>query len=322
MSCILSWIAGMLFSEAAKKRRFADYARKEKSNLQMEEERRGKKMEKRSFVKKEITVTGMQRLTKGSLILFAILFGVGGSILVSFLFGKQLKEALPNYFVLRFVSELISAILGLLLVFAFRKQKVLKASVTGMKEGLACGMAWILLPILVIARLVMDLRDIPDLQFIQGWEILLLLLQCILIGFFEECVFRGIALELSFELFGAGTKKQAKRAILVVSFLFGATHLINAFHPEITLAAASMQALSAMGLGLVFGAIYFRSERNIWPCVIFHAIQDASAFIANGALYGVSQETAIGKTSVSQVFYSLLFVAWFFFLMREQTDEK
>ncbi len=279
-------------------------------------------MEKRSLVKKEIPVTGKEGLVKGALILFAILFGVGGSIVLSFLFGKQLKEMFSNYFVLRFVSESISAILGLLLVFAFRKQKVLKASSKGMKEGLICGAAWVLLPILVLANMTMDLRDMPDLQFVRGWEILLLLLQCVLIGFYEECIFRGIALELSFELFGAETKKQAKRAIFVVASLFGATHLINAFHSEITLTAAIMQAISAMGLGLVFGAIFYRSERNIWPCVIFHAIQDASAFIMSGALYGVSQESAIGKTNVSQVLYSLLFVAWFFYLMREQTDEK
>ena len=182
-------------------------------------------------------------------------------------------------------------------------------------------MAWILIPLIAIANILVDLRDTPDLQMIKGWEIALLMLQCVLIGVFEEGIFRGVATELSFEVFGVKTKKQARFAIAFVAFLFGAMHLINALHPQVSLKAAAFQAFSAGCLGLVFGAIFYRSGRTLWPCVIFHALQDASAFVASGALYGVSQEEAIGKTGVTQAVYSVLFFVWFLYLMREQGDE-
>ena len=99
-------------------------------------------------------------------------------------------------------------------------------------------------------------------------------------------------------------------------------HLINAIHPEITFKAALMQAISVAGIGLVFGAIYYRSERMLWPCVVYHAIQDASGFAASGTLYGVTQKEAIGSMGIGQILYSLLFLVWFFYLMRDQQEEE
>ena len=258
--------------------------------------------------------------TKGMMILFAVAFGIGCSILIMSLFGKQLRILFPNYFALEFVSQLISVLIGFLMIFLLRKQRVFSVTANGMKEGLACGAPLVVAPILAIANLAIDLRDVPDLQLIRGFEIALLLFQCLLIGLFEEMIFRGIALELSFEIFGTQTKKQAKLAIAFVSFLFGAMHMINAIHPALSVKAAAFQAFSAFGLGLVFGAIYYRSGRSILPCVILHAVQDASAFVASGTLYGVTQEEAIGNTGIGQAVFSILFIAWFFYLMREREE--
>ena len=263
----------------------------------------------------------MKSLKKAVLMILAIGLGIGSGLAVSLLFGDRLNNMIPNYWILQLVNELITTVIGIVLICIYRKTRVLRFSAENMKEGLICGAAWIIIPVLAVLNLLIDLRDIPDAQLIKWWEITALVLQCILIGFFEEGVFRGIATELSFELFGDDNKKNTRLSIAFASFLFGAVHLINALHPEISIKAAAMQAVSAFAIGLTFGAIYYRSGRTIWPCVIFHAIQDLSAFVIKGSLFGVTQEDAIGDTGIGQVIYSVLFVVWFLYLTREQESE-
>lgn len=265
---------------------------------------------------------GSENFKKGALAIWAIVLGFGGSMLLSLLFGKPLMKIFPNSYIFEFVMQLIGSLFALVLIFAYQKQRALRFSATGMKEGMICGMAWIVIPIMAVLGIWFDVKNVQDIQWIQGWEMTFLFLQCALIGLFEELIFRGIVLELFFEMFGSGTNKKARRAIAVSAIVFGAIHLVNAIQPEITFMAALMQAISVTGIGLVFGAIYYRSGRTLWPCVIFHAIQDASAFVVSGALYGVTQEEAIGSTSLGQVIYCVLFVVWFFYLMRDQKEEE
>ena len=280
------------------------------------------KMMEKAAVINEKKSAGAEKLIKALLVVSAVVLGLGSIWVISYLFGNGLKAIFNNYWVLRFVHQLIQALVCLAFIFIYRKQKVLKCSAEGMKEGLICGAAWMIMLLIALADLFLIQMTEPGLHFIRWWEIALLILQCVLIGLFEEGVFRGIATELSFDLFGTDTKKNAKLAIAFTSFLFGVVHLVNAFQPEVSLKAAALQGFAAFGSGLVYGAIYYRSKRSIWPCVIFHAIQDFAAFIASGALHGVTQEEAIGSTGPIQAVTSILFVIWFFYLLREQPDQE
>ena len=279
-------------------------------------------MMEKAAIMNEKKSAGYEKLIKGLLVVSAIALGLGSIFIVSYLFGDGLKAVFSNYWVLRFVHQLIEAIIGLALIFIYRKQKALRCSAEGLKEGLICGAAWLTMLLIALADLFLNQMTDSGLKFISWWEIALLILQCALIGLFEEGVFRGIATELSFELFGTDTKKNAKLAIAFTSFLFGAVHLVNALQPEVSLKAAALQGFAAFGCGLVYGAIYYRSDRSIWPCVIFHAIQDFAAFIASGALRGVTQEEAIGNTGITQAVSSILFIIWFCYLMREQPERE
>ncbi|MBR6256007.1 MAG: CPBP family intramembrane metalloprotease [Lachnospiraceae bacterium] len=265
--------------------------------------------------------TVSEKLIKVLCVILAIVLGLGSVLIISRLFGGSLKAVFPNYWARQFVDQLIMAIIGLALIFIFRKQKVLKFTAEGMKEGLICGAAWTVMLLLAVANLFLNQMSEPGLHLISWWEISFLVLQCLLIGLFEEGVFRGVATELSLELFGDEKKSNARLAIAFTSFLFGAVHLINAFQPEVSLKAASMQGIAAFGGGLVYGAIFYRSQRCIWPCVIWHALQDLAAFTAGGSLFGVTQEEAIGNTGFGQAALSILFIIWFFYLMREQETE-
>ena len=96
----------------------------------------------------------------------------------------------------------------------------------------------------------------------------------------------------------------------------------NAISPQISLKAAAMQAISVFWMGLVFGAICYRSERTIWASVLIHAILDFSAFVASGILVGITQEEAIGATGRGHAITSVIYVIWFLYLMRSHRDEE
>lgn len=264
----------------------------------------------------------MKKLKKLAEIVLAIGLGVGGSKLIAWLFGKALKAAFPNYFVLEFVMQLISAAIGLGLIFLFRKEKVLKFSGKDFKEGLACGAPILVIVALSAVSLIPGLSGAGGHQMIRWWEILLLALQCILIGFYEEAIFRGIVQELSFEIVGGDTLNKARTSIAMATFFFAVLHLKNAISPQISLKAAAMQAISVFWLGLVFGAICYRCGRTIWASVLIHAILDFSAFVASGILFGITQEEAIGATGSDQAISSVIYVIWFLYLMRSRRDEE
>ena len=255
-------------------------------------------------------------------IILTVLIGIGSTMVISRLFGEGLKALFPDYYALQFVYQAISVAVGLILVFVFHKKSALKIRAEGMKEGLICGLPWIVMILLTVVHFISSLKDHVSDNMISPWQILLFMAQCILIGVSEELIFRGSATELAFDIFGADTLKSAKLSIAFTSFIFGAMHLVNAINPEISFFAAAMQAVSAFCVGLVFGALYYRSGRSIWPSVVYHALQDACAFIISGALYGVSQEESIGGIGIGQILPSILFLIWFFYLMRDRSREE
>ena len=248
-------------------------------------------------------------------LIMTISIGIGSTMVISSFFGDHLEAVFKDMYVLDCVYQAISAAVGLILVLVFGRKSSLKCDAQGVKEGLTCGAPWIVTFSLTAVYLITGLKDHVGQDMIKWWQIVLLIVQCIMIGISEELIFRGAATELAFEIFGADTLKNAKMSIVFTSFVFGSMHLVNAIHPQISILAAAMQAVSAFGLGLVFGAIYYRSGRSIWPCVVYHALQDICAFVISGALYGVSQEQAIGKTGYEQALSSVIFVVWFFYLM-------
>jgi uncharacterized protein len=95
---------------------------------------------------------------------------------------------------------------------------------------------------------------------------LVLAVNCALIGLSEEWMFRGILFQ------ALRTRLSLWPAITVSSMMFGAVHLLNAFTTGYVLLAA-LQALAASMSGLLFVAILIRTG-SIWPAIIYHALWD------------------------------------------------
>jgi membrane protease YdiL (CAAX protease family) len=103
----------------------------------------------------------------------------------------------------------------------------------------------------------------------------------LMIGFTEEMWFRGVLLEA---LLPRGTRS----AVIVSAALFGAAHIFNV---SIFGAGAFVQAVSAFGIGLLYGASRVRI-RSLWPFVLLHAAMDIP-FIATDGGSGVPDTSTI-----------------------------
>jgi membrane protease YdiL (CAAX protease family) len=78
-----------------------------------------------------------------------------------------------------------------------------------------------------------------------------------------------------------------------------------------------IQVANAIALGLVFGAITYRSGRSILPIVLIHAFIDGASFLHNGMLWGASDVQAINGLDLKSLVLIPIFVGIFIFLMRD-----
>jgi membrane protease YdiL (CAAX protease family) len=95
------------------------------------------------------------------------------------------------------------------------------------------------------------------------------------IGFTEEAWFRGLLVE--------GLRSRgAWQAVVISAAAFGAFHLTGSFRGFGTV----LQALSAFGIGLIWGTARMRIDA-IWPLVLLHAANDLPAFLPSRAPHPV-----------------------------------
>lgn len=93
-------------------------------------------------------------------------------------------------------------------------------------------------------------------------------------GVSEEVAFREIG--ISFIKRQIKEDKMNLPIVIIVSVIFGLTHLINGISSSIPIYYFFLQALWTSCLGIFFGAVFLRTG-NIWPCLIAHVIHDLSA---------------------------------------------
>lgn len=92
------------------------------------------------------------------------------------------------------------------------------------------------------------------------------------VGLFEEVLVRGILVGHMMHHW-KGSRHRIFKSVFWSSFLFGILHIGNFFtNPANTV----FQIFYAFGIGIMFAAAYLRS-RNLWPCIIAHALVDLAA---------------------------------------------
>lgn len=109
--------------------------------------------------------------------------------------------------------------------------------------------------------------------------------EMILVGIAEEGLFRGILQNTLQDYFGDDSMKGVYGAIILQ--------------------------------GILYGAIYYRSNRNIWICIFIHAFQDMSVLLANGILGGTTEKAVIGSGGAGTVIGVILFVMVDMYVLRK-----
>ena len=96
-------------------------------------------------------------------------------------------------------------------------------------------------------------------------------LRCLAIGLFEEAAFRGVIL-LMFARRRHTTRRSLLVAILLSSAVFGLIHLVNLF-----VGASPGDVFRQIGYSFLIGAmcaVVLFETRNLWLCVLLHALFD------------------------------------------------
>lgn len=94
-------------------------------------------------------------------------------------------------------------------------------------------------------------------------------------GIAEEVAFRGLSGSNMMRVWRDENK--IPLAVVLTALVFGGVHLLNVFVGA-SQAITVTQGIYAIGLGILFAAVYFRTG-TLWPSIVTHTLIDASAFL-------------------------------------------
>nr|WP_280923354.1 CPBP family intramembrane metalloprotease [Rhizobium halophytocola] len=114
---------------------------------------------------------------------------------------------------------------------------------------------------------------------------------CVLVGFSEEAMFRGILFR------GALGCMRLWPALLFTSVIFGLIHTLNVFSTG-NLAVAVLQACAAFLSGMLYIAIRIRTQ-SIYPMMVIHMLWDFSLFMVAHASGPIDQKIEVTFSAIA-----------------------
>lgn len=211
------------------------------------------------------------------------------------------------------LAEVIGGLLSIAALFILKKGKILKFRTEGFKEGMAAGVLILVLVALNILRFIFNGQPVT----LSALNIVLFLIDMVFIGVMEEVLFRGILQDALHDFFGCASYKNVLKAVISSSIIFGLAHYMNMF-AGVSFKAASIQVLSVILLGTLFGAIYYRAGRNIWVTIILHSLLDLGSFLSSGVLNGVSEAASINDYSFAKFMFFPIYIIVIIWVLRKE----
>ena len=148
--------------------------------------------------------------------------------------------------------------------FGFRRENFLK--------GIGIGGFMLLATLNNLAGSLSEVAEYPVVSP-SLYLIIIVIIEQIFVGFFEEFLFRGLVLNVLLAKIQNDRFKGKMEAVILSSLFFGAVHLLNLFSEPQMLNATIAQVFYATFIGIFLGALYLRTN-NIWVVVFYHAIYD------------------------------------------------
>jgi membrane protease YdiL (CAAX protease family) len=182
------------------------------------------------------------------------------------------------------IDYVIMSILLLLLLNLIKKKKILSFDFKNFFKGIIIG-----LPILIIAFIILVSSYKNGIN--NGYELLPLhkivffIIAMFGTGFTEELLNRGIIQNTMYDAFNKNTYKGIFISILFTSICFGLSHYLNLFTTNMSFIDVTIQVIGALGVGMLFGAIYARCN-NLWSVIFIHGFWDLSILAKNGFFGG------------------------------------
>lgn len=167
--------------------------------------------------------------------------------------------------------------------------------------------------------------EIGSMDRATPWLVLLMILECFTIGFYEEILFRGVLLRQFMELFG-NSRRSILCAVFSSSLLFGLTHLIN-FRTGAGAAAVLTQVGYAFIIGVFFSALLLRTNWNLLWCVILHSLYDMAAGFGDFAVQQTTKEVTANHNTPGTGAYLINFclflplLLYAIFLLRKEVRD-
>ncbi len=137
-------------------------------------------------------------------------------------------------------------------------------------------------------------------------------LECLAIGLFEELAFRGVIF-LMFAEKRHTTRKGLFWSLILTSAVFGAVHLAN-----VLLGAGIGGVILQIGYSFLIGAmcsVVLLKTRNIWLCVLLHAIYDFSGTLIPTLGAGTWWDTPTVVFTVILAVATTAYLVWQFFTL-------
>lgn len=171
------------------------------------------------------------------------------------------------------------------------------------------------------------INNLPIISLLSGrarvdsppWMIVLLALECIAIGTFEEIAFRGVVF-LSIAEKNGKTKNGLFFSIVISSLIFGAIHLLNIFF------SSPIAVLMQIGYSALIGAmcaVVLIKTKNIWFCVLLHAIYDFCGQLVVYCGHGIIWDTpTVILTAVIAVAVTVYMVVQFVKMPAENIENS
>ena len=211
------------------------------------------------------------------------------------------------------LAEVIGGLLSIAALFFLKKGNTLKFRTEGFKEGMAAGVLILAVFGLNLLKFIFSGEPVT----LSAFSIVLFLIDMVFIGIMEEILFRGILQESLHDFFGCDSYKNVLKAVISSSIIFGLAHYMNMF-AGVSFKAASIQVLSVILLGTLFGAIYYRAGRNIWVTIILHSLLDLGSFLSSGVLNGVSEAASINDYSFAKFMFFPIYVIVIVWVLRKE----
>jgi len=209
--------------------------------------------------------------------------------------------------------------MGLLFLIAYSFIRKLKLStIAGLSRQFPWRFKYLnLIPIylFIIGILIVYSRD---LSLIEPTNLILLLIACLMVGFAEEYLFRGLLQPLFLKKYGL-RKNGIFISILLTSMFFGFFHLINLAKND-NVGQVMVQVVFAMFNGFFFGVLLLKTNKLI-PIAITHGL--INFFLSLALLPGIKtlQDEATDEVSIAPI---ILFLPLFIIglLIYKKLDKK